>query len=458
MTQKQEYLKITDGLVIYKRESHNGCYYLRAKIEGRKGYVIRSTQKYAEDEARLAAYEAFISLKTMHQQGLVIGRSGFGAIYDKFAAAVLVHKSDARKRQFEITFRRYFLPHFGEIGIAQVNEARIRTYWDWRISYYQSAAVSEEQQKAAKRKRGPKPAAKPTRRRSTLQNIKKPSLATLKVERGLLRELLKYAAATAVINRVPEIEIPKIGEYRNAKASRRDHFSRSEMNQIHRYLRTAANEVADPEVKKHNGRFSKAEKGAKKPHELHRYQRSVLRFLVLILVNTGLRIGEALNLKWDDLKLGTAKDGYKYLYVHVREGKTGARDVVCKSDCVSHFRELKAICQHTEPTDFVFQNRDGSAIREPGVTFKKMLKELGMLTGEEGNRRSLYSLRHTYVTNELELGDASMHLIANNAGTSIQYIERHYSHAKVHAKARELAEKAFGSKDVTEDMKALFGR
>ena len=66
------------------------------------------------------------------------------------------------------------------------------------------------------------------------------------------------------------------------------------------------------------------------------------------------------------------------------------------------------------------------------------------------------SIRHTYVTNELELGQVTIHDIASNCGTSITFIERHYSHAKVHSKAQELAEKAFGNMDVSEDMAALF--
>jgi hypothetical protein len=54
------------------------------------------------------------------------------------------------------------------------------------------------------------------------------------------------------------------------------------------------------------------------------------------------------------------------------------------------------------------------------------------------------------------LGQVTIHDIASNCGTGITYIERHYSHAKVHSKAQELAEKAFGNTDVSEDMASLF--
>ena len=80
-----------------------------------------------------------------------------------------------------------------------------------------------------------------------------------------------------------------------------------------------------------------------------------------------------------------------------------------------------------------------------------------MLLGPAGNRRSLYSLRHTYITNELELGDLNVFQIAQNVVTSVQYIEKHYSHASVHKKAVQYAEKGFLNPKADEDLKILFG-
>lgn len=452
-----DYLRITDRLSIYQRpERDSSVFYLRARIQGRRGYVIRSTGTANESKAREIALETYYDLNALTKQGIAIGSSSFAKVYEKFAAAMLEHKSAARQHQFEVTSRRYLIPYFGKMAMETINEQKIKTYFEWRIAYYATEAVTEEQVQAQKRKRGPKPATKDTRRRSTLKNIKKPSLATLKLERGIILEVLKYAAATGHIGRLPAVEVPKTGEYRTARVGRRDHFTRAEMTKLHAYLRKSAAEFSDPTVRKNNGKFSKEQKGAVKPHALHRYQRTVLRYLVLILCNTGLRIGEALKLKWSDLHQRKNKDGYQYLYLTVRDGKTGAREVICKRDCYTYFRELKDACEHTADADFIFQNRDGTALKEPGITFKKVLRELAMLTGPDGNRRSLYSLRHTYITNELELGEASIYTIADNAGTSIQYIERHYAHTKVHTRAKELAEKAFGSKDVTNDMSALF--
>jgi integrase len=453
----REWIAINDRLSIVKRDERQGLFYFRARIDGHKGYVFRTTGTYDRSKAEEIAREKFYELQSLAKQGIVVHAKGeFEKVYADFSRDVLVHKSPSRLAQFEGTYRRYFLPFFGQKPIKDINEHLIETYFTWRVNYHASEEVKKRQEQAAVRKRGRKPAAKTTKRRSTLKNFKRPSAATLKIEKGLLKEILSYAARRGLIVRLPEISLPRSQEYRNAKRSRRDHFTRVEMRKLRDYLQSLVSEEPDPNVRKNNGKFSKEQKGARKPHALHRYQRQVLRELVLILANTGLRIGEALKLTWGDLKRKKTRNGFEYLYLQVRGGKTGAREVIPKADAVTYFARLKEISTHTESTDFIFQNRDGSSLKEPGVTFKKVLRDLDMLTGPDGNPRSLYSLRHTYITNELELGQVTIHDIANNCGTSITYIERHYSHAKVHSKAQELAEKVFGKNDVKGDMAALF--
>ena len=48
----------------------------------------------------------------------------------------------------------------------------------------------------------------------------------------------------------------------------------------------------------------------------------------------------------------------------------------------------------------------------------------------EGKELSLYSLRHSYITRAIE-DDVQLSLIAENAGTSVAMIEKHYSHVCV---------------------------
>ena len=59
--------------------------------------------------------------------------------------------------------------------------------------------------------------------------------------------------------------------------------------------------------------------------------------------------------------------------------------------------------------------------------FNDFLEEYNMKYDNEKVYRSLYSLRHTYATLSL-LNGVDIHLLSRQLGTSIHYIEKHYSH------------------------------
>lgn len=174
-----EYVHLTERLAILRRDDRGGVFHLRAKLIGRAGYVYRTTDKIDLEAAKRAAFEIFYKLEALHDQGVVVGVGTFAKVYKAFERDVLVHKSDARRRQFEGAFRRYFLPFFKEAPLTSINETKIRSFWEFRINYHASEDVSARQEKASKTKRGPKAEGKLTKRRSTLQNIIKPSAATL---------------------------------------------------------------------------------------------------------------------------------------------------------------------------------------------------------------------------------------------------------------------------------------
>ena len=95
--------------------------------------------------------------------------------------------------------------------------------------------------------------------------------------------------------------------------------------------------------------------------------------------------------------------------------------------------------QLLEQDDFIFRLPDGEWPKDLPGAFERALTRSKLLLDGAGDKRSLYSLRHTYATNALVSGQASIHEIALNMGTSVYMIERHYSHLKVVQKARELS-------------------
>ena len=70
--------------------------------------------------------------------------------------------------------------------------------------------------------------------------------------------------------------------------------------------------------------------------------------------------------------------------------------------------------------------------------FRRFLEELDLVKGQAGTDRTLYSLRHTYATNELLTG-TDIHTLARQMGTSVVMLERHYSKLTATMAAAELA-------------------
>ena len=75
--------------------------------------------------------------------------------------------------------------------------------------------------------------------------------------------------------------------------------------------------------------------------------------------------------------------------------------------------------QLPKPTDPVFP---GNHIK----MFNAILGETGLKADRDGNRRTAYSLRHTYICMRLMEG-ADIYQIAKNCRTSVEMIERFYA-------------------------------
>jgi integrase len=61
------------------------------------------------------------------------------------------------------------------------------------------------------------------------------------------------------------------------------------------------------------------------------------------------------------------------------------------------------------------------------ATFWRLMIDTGLLKKENGQNRTLYSLRHTYATFELLRGGTDIHVLSKQMGNSAAMIERHYS-------------------------------
>jgi integrase len=217
-------------------------------------------------------------------------------------------------------------------------------------------------------------------------------------ERVAIRQVLKSAHRRGDLAQMPDLSQP----YRsNVKISHRAWFSLEEYKQLYNATR---DRIRNPLNNKYSDDYE----------DLHDY--------VLFMVNTGLRPDESKNLEFRDVKIIKDRDsGETILDIDVR-GKRGAG--FCKSmpGAVRPFQRVVKR-RKPKPTDRAFPTSHHEL-------FNTILNELDLKFDRDGQRRTFYSLRHTYICLRLMEG-ADVYQIAKNCRTSVKMIEEFYaSHIK----------------------------
>lgn len=156
-----------------------------------------------------------------------------------------------------------------------------------------------------------------------------------------------------------------------------------------------------------------------------------LHLMILLGVSTGLRLGDILNLTWDQLDLDR-----RLLTIH-RTRKTGAP--VCLPIVDDLFAALKA---QREATDGPFvlpeQHARASKSSSPSVicqSFRWLFKRAGIKSqqdGGQGNKRmaplaTFHSLRHTFVSRLITRG-VNPAIVREAVGHSTMLMTEHYTH------------------------------
>ena len=255
---------------------------------------------------------------------------------------------------------------------------------------------------------------------------KKGSLSPNTIKRTYtdLKHFLQWCIEEGYIKELPRF--PKV----NGVASSRPHFDAKDWQKLTRQLRE----------------FVKVENGAV------RRDRMMLRDYVLILANTGIRVGEARTLKWRDVTEVGGGKGVPANIVLTVSGKTGKREVVARSaDVKKYFKRIHDLRVEEltvegkpkpkiDPSSLVFCHKDGTEIGSFKKSFAALMKKAKVERDSHGSLRSLYSLRHTYATFCLQHG-VQVYTLAKNMGTSVAMIEQYYGHTTNIASAAELTKR-----------------
>lgn len=387
-----------DGIIIYQRpdiKSRN--WQARIRVPDAKGYVIKSLGTPDVEVAKIKAEEMWDNLRLKVKSGGSLKSPKLIELYPKFVHWLeLNSKSEGRVVDIRRVFDLYFLEYFKDKDVFTFKTSDIQEFVKWRIS-------------------------NPKVNKATKKSVK-PTNSTIKKELIAVKRFFKWCKLNGHIKAELEIDTP------SSSPNRRPHFNHQEWHVITRNVREW---VKDERTQR---------------------DRTYMTQYMLVLANTGIRVGEARDLRWTDIENQIRLEHGKevedtILWVN---GKTGKRDVVAKSaDVFKYFKTIYEMrCKEvtkqskgkvTKPpkNEYVFCNQDGTPIHSFKKGFASYIKHLGLTKDEDGNSRTIYSLRHTYATFRLMNG-VDVYVLSKNLGTSIKMIEQHYGHTTNRGFASEL--------------------
>jgi len=337
----------------------------------------KSTKVDSFSLASAIAEDWYLELKGKMRSGELKFGKTFKDAAEKFLPEYTVITYGERSPKYVenvgLIIRAHLLPFFGDKFLSEISPGLVQ---DYRIHRMTS--------------RVDKKTGKPRR----------PARSTLLQEIVALRQVLKTANRQGWLPYLPDLSAP----YKSSgKIGHRAWFSPEEYKRLYEATRKRA-------------KNPKNERWKAACENLHDY--------VLFMANTGLRPDEAARLEFRDVAIVTDEaTGERILEIEVR-GKRGVGYCKSMTGAVIPFKRLTQR-NMTKSTDRVFGKSKSQ--RE---LLNTILGELELKLDRDGNRRTAYSLRHTYICMRLMEG-ADIYQIAKNCRTSVEMIEKFYaSHIK----------------------------
>ena len=151
---------------------------------------------------------------------------------------------------------------------------------------------------------------------------------------------------------------------------------------------------------------------------------------LLLLARTGVRLGEGLALKWDDIDFNgrfikIERTFSKGRITSPKNGKSRTVDMSWQlSDALLKLKKSRVVVPIDEDSQWVFTNSKGGLIHQDNWrqrVFKKALKRAAI------RNIRIHDIRHTYATLRLSKGDNIVD-VANQLGDTVQVVLKFYSH------------------------------
>ena len=361
---------ILGGKVHVYRRDNSSRWQCATYLAGKNRRV--STQEDSLAKAKDFAEDWYLELRGKARNGEINDEKTFREAAVQFEREYQIITEGQRNAEYVLghstRLRVHLVPFFGDMGLSQITPGQIQEY---RIHRHEEAVK---------------------------EYGKPPARSTMHQEIVVLRQTLKAAVRHRWLDRLPDLSEP----YRaSGKISHRAWFSPEEYKKLYEATRRRANSPKNPRYKWESG-------------QLHDY--------VLFMANTGLRPDEAARLEYRDVKIVEDEGSHEtILEIEVR-GKRGVGYCKSTSGAVKPFQRLVER-NKPQPTDLIFPKTHRQL-------FNTILDEEGLKKDREGQPRTAYSLRHTYICLRLMEG-ADIYQIAKNCRTSVDMIEKYYaSHLK----------------------------
>jgi integrase len=369
---------------------------MRLLLPEQNGYHTQSTRTKNEFEAGKIALQAYEKFQVRSLSGNTLRTVKFSVAVDGWAKDYKGTQSSARDSKYIeadiVRMKKYpakfFVEHAGDVEIDTIDDALIQDFYVWR-------------------------------RQNTFTHGKQviPNDGTRRKEMNLIKSLMKYAHRKKLITDIPALTPP------TGIDARRPAFTATEWKKLY----SAARQWV---------------KSANTHQPVHR-DRFYCQHYVLILVNSGIRVGEARELRWGNIRTLNTADGAEI--VASVKGKAGERDVVMNPNTRRYLQRLYdwrtgELGKAPNAAEYLFCHKDGRQIGSLRKSFDSLIDFAGVAYNSKGEKRSIYSLCHTYATFRLE--EVSVYFVAKNMGTSVAMIERFYGQTRTKEQAEALVKNA----------------
>ena len=394
-TPSSETIVVKPELIRLVRRVDSKKWQVHYKLDGIKTWFRQSTDTADVKAATAIAERMWMKATFDHEAGRPVISKKF-----KPVAEMVLHRLDAEikagtarpsTKDYVSAIRLYLIPFYGAYNIDGIKPAVISEFHTWR-----SIKVGRELSGSA-------------------QNNHNAALNLIfdeAIERGFMTEYQRPATKNT-----------------GTDSDRRAEFSHEELEVMMGYAPTFIT----------HARTSRT-----------RMIRELLAIYVPFMAATGMRAGtEAEFLEWRHIDV-EIRDNQPILHFRLQRGKRGARNFVAHHSCWLLLERLRQLSPDLVDLTLeevlkkrvakpLFRLSDGSVPDNWNKPFRQWLEDTELLNCPvTGKERSLYSLRHYYATQRL-LEGIPIHDLAEQMGTSVLMITKHYSHLTPLMKAKQFA-------------------